>query len=268
MVDQLGLKLDPKLDQHFLINAEVISRAIKLANLSDSDTVVEVGAGIGNLTHELAKQAGKVIALEIDEQFKPVLSQLPENVSVKYGNGLNYMRGKGKYWKKREFNKIIANPPYSMLEPLLHNLTFTEYDACILLISKRFAYKIEKNPVFGSFFKVKQYFDVPKDNFYPVPRTNSVLVELLRLPKGLESGSLALFLRQYLYQHEQQVVRNSLREGLITYSREVEKIELTKNQARAIIAQSGISLELLEKVPDNAQIYYEVSRKFTDGFKL
>ncbi len=161
----------------------------------------------------------------------------------------------GKFKKKKEFNKVIANPPYSFLEPFLHNLTFLEYDKVILLIPKKFLRKIEENGVFGSFFRTKVLFEVDKENFFPIPKTNSVVIDLTKLPDPIKTKSLGLFLRQYMYQHEKQLVKNSLMEGIIKFSKLVYSKKVTKNEARRQIIQKNIPKDLLEKHPNNSEIY-------------
>lgn len=107
---------DPLKDQFFLMDETVIKKTVDFADLKKSDTVLEVGAGTGNLTSELAKKAGRVIAFEIDTKFKPFLSKLPKNVEVHYENAWEYIQLHGKWKKKKEYNKVVSNLPYSFVE--------------------------------------------------------------------------------------------------------------------------------------------------------
>ncbi len=76
------IKPDPLKDQFFLADEEIIRKLVESAELEKKDVVLEVGAGTGYLTREIAKRAKKVIAFEIDKRFKPFLSKLPKNVDV------------------------------------------------------------------------------------------------------------------------------------------------------------------------------------------
>ncbi|OGM24686.1 hypothetical protein A2627_02710 [Candidatus Woesebacteria bacterium RIFCSPHIGHO2_01_FULL_39_28] len=252
---------DPLKDQFFLVNRKIIRKLTEFAQLSKNDVVLEVGAGIGNLTKEIAKKAGKVIAFEIDKKFKPFLSTLPKNVDVIYENAWSFVQLHGKFEKKKIYNKVVSNPPYSFIEPFLQNLTFLEYDKVILVIPIKFLKKIDGSGVFGSFFKSEVKMYVPKENFYPSPRTNSVVIDLIKLPDPIKTKNSGLFLRRYMYQHEGQLSKNSLMEGLILYMKLVYGKNFTKNQARKKIADSGIQKELLEKPPLGSEIYEEVNRK-------
>jgi 16S rRNA (adenine1518-N6/adenine1519-N6)-dimethyltransferase len=256
---------DPLKDQFFLTDGKIIKKIINFAELKKSDVVLEVGAGTGNITGELAKKAGKVIAFEIDERFKPFLSKLPKNVEVHFEDAWNFVQVHGKYKHRKgykKYNKIVSNPPYSFIEPFLHNLTFIRYDKVILLVPNRFLKKTEKWGVFGSFFNPKVLLEVPKKKFFPVPKTNSILIDLIKLPDPVETKNLGRFLRQCMYQHEEQLVKNSLMEGLIKYQKLIFDRALTKNEARKIVSQKDIDQKLLEAKPISSEIYELVEEKF------
>lgn len=255
---------DPLKDQFFLIDENIIKKTIEFADLKKEDIVLEVGAGIGNLTNELAKKVKKVFAFEIDERFKPFLSKLPANAEVHYENAWQFVQMHGKFRKKKIYNKVVSNLPYSFIEPFLHNLTFLDYDKVILLVPSRFMKKTEKWGVFGSFFKPTVLLEVPKESFYPVPKTNSVLIDLIKLPDPLEHKNLGRFLRQCMYQHEDQLVKNSLMEGLIKYEKLIYSKSLTKNEVRTIILKMNIDEKLLNMHPNNSEIYEIVEKEFNN----
>lgn len=257
-----GITPYPLKDQFFLTEESILKKIVGFAELKKQDVVLEVGAGIGNLTAELAKNAGRVIAFEIDKRFKHFLSKLPKNVDIHYENAWEFVQMHGKFRKKKEYNKVVSNLPYSFMEPFSHNLTFVDYDKVILLVPEKFLRKSEKRGVFESFFSPKVLLKVPKEKFYPVPRTDSVLIDLVKLPDPLETKNLGRFLRQYMYQHEDQLVKNSLMEGLIKYARIVNSKELTKNEARNIITLKEINPDLLNQRPNSAEIYEVVEEKF------
>lgn len=254
----MNIKPNPIKDQFFLEDLSILKKIVGFADLNRDDVVLEVGAGTGNLTKELAKKAGKVIAVEIDPQFKLDLDKMPGNVKVRIEDAHLTAAGGGKFRKKKEYNKIVSNIPYSIGEWFLHNLAFVVYDKCILLVAKKFAKSIKVNPIFSSFYRVEEKLEVPKNKFSPAPKTDSVVIDLIKLPDPIETRNLALYLRQYMYQREEWKAKNALREGLIAYSREVFGKKLTKTLAREIIRNSAISEELLEKQPDNKEIYEAV----------
>lgn len=257
----MNIILDPIKDQFLLTDKQIIGKIIDAAELSKDDTVLEVGAGTGNITFEIAKKAGHVIAFEIDEQFKPLLKRLPKNVEIHFFDAWEYVQLHGKWKKKKEYNKVVSNPPYSFIEPFLHNLTFLEYDKVILLVPKKTLKTLKTSGIFSSFFEAKILFEVPKTSFGPVPNTNSVVIDLIKLPDPIEEKNLARYLRQYVYQHENQLVKNSLMEGIIKYDWRINKKITTKNEARKIISETKIKKEYLESKPDS-EVYFEINSSF------
>ena len=61
------------LGQNFLVNKKIIRDLVETAKISENDTVLEIGAGTGNVTKEIAKRAGKIIAVEFDRDLIPTL---------------------------------------------------------------------------------------------------------------------------------------------------------------------------------------------------
>ncbi len=265
ILQQHNIPLDVSKDQHFVVDESVLNRIIDIAGLNKGDTVLEVGAGMGNLTLKLAEKSKRVIAFEIDERFRVFHQSLPENVEMHYVDAWDYVQLHGKFWKKKEYNKIVSNLPYSFTEQFLHNLTFLMYDKAILMIPQSMINKIAKHGIFSSFFVVKPMFAVPPVSFYPVPKTESVVIDLQKFPDAIASNNLSLFLRQYIYQHEDQKVKNSIREGIIEFVKLKHNRILTKNQVRKIIDGINLSDESLSHGPSDMSIYFKISEIF-DSF--
>src|SRR5581483_8010420 len=175
-ITTLDVVPDPLHDQFFLLDDEILQKIVSFADLTKEDTVLEVGAGTGNLTFKLAQKAGRVISFEIDKKFKPYFANAPKNIEMHFEDAWDYVQLHGKFVKKKEYNKVVSNIPYSFIEPLLHNLTFLTYDKVILLVPKRTLKTLSTSGVFTSFFIFKILLEVPKENFNPVPRTNSVVI--------------------------------------------------------------------------------------------
>ena len=105
--------------QNFLVDEKVLKDIIKTAALSKDDTVVEIGPGLGVLTEQLSKSAGRVIAVEADRELAEYIrhSNL-SNVTVITGDALRIdwdITIEGDY-------KIVANIPYSITSPLLRKI--------------------------------------------------------------------------------------------------------------------------------------------------
>ena len=101
-----------ELDQHFLIDKDVINSFIKVCNLSKDDVVLEIGPGDGTLTKLIAPKVKKMYVIEKDIRLKPYLDKI-KNIDVTYGSCLNVPFPK--------VDKIITSLPYSIIEPFIYN---------------------------------------------------------------------------------------------------------------------------------------------------
>jgi 16S rRNA (adenine1518-N6/adenine1519-N6)-dimethyltransferase len=117
-----GLEPRRELGQHFLVDARALARIVAAAELTADDAVLEIGAGVGNLTHRLAASAGRVVAVEVDRRFLPVLeAELADrpNVHLVAGDILaldpSDLMGEGPY-------KVVANLPYAITSAVLRHL--------------------------------------------------------------------------------------------------------------------------------------------------
>jgi 16S rRNA (adenine1518-N6/adenine1519-N6)-dimethyltransferase len=98
--------------QHFLVDRNILDVIGRLAELGPDDVVLEVGPGEGVLTRYLAERVGRVHAIEIDRALEPVLSDLPENVDVRFGDALQLEL-------PPDATKLVANLPYNVATPLV-----------------------------------------------------------------------------------------------------------------------------------------------------
>ena len=73
ILKRYDIKPSKFMDQHFILDEAVLKREVEYADISGKDTVLEIGAGVGNLTKVLAQRAKKVIAIEKDQRLCEVL---------------------------------------------------------------------------------------------------------------------------------------------------------------------------------------------------
>ena len=74
-LEAYGLVPRKRWGQHFLVDRNILSKVIRAAGIEETDVVLEVGPGLGVLTLALAKQAKKVIAVEIDKKLVEILQE-------------------------------------------------------------------------------------------------------------------------------------------------------------------------------------------------
>lgn len=183
---QHGVEPDPDhKDQHLLISREAITQLIEAAKLCADDVVLEVGPGPGHVTREICGKAGFVHAIELDERFTPMLSEVAgscKNLEVAYGSALEVG------WP-REVNKFVANPPYSILEPLLMQIIRAKNITTVCMTIGEEYYRRCTAPsehmtrtslLTNGFFNVELVTMLDKDSFFPRSRERSVIMRLAR----------------------------------------------------------------------------------------
>lgn len=221
-------KQEFKLDQHIMVDKALIKRIVSLAGIMPGETVLEIGAGFGNLTKELAGKSKHIIAVEIDRRFKPQLRKL--GVKVITGNILKEI-------KHLKYSRIVSNLPYAICEPLFQRLPFCSFKFAVLTMPRGFAYRLLGNEKLGllaqEFFEVRILLDVPKRAFKPEPRTSSVVISLEpRKKKTLLSGVLL---------QPKFKVKNAIMRALFSGRK------MTKKQARKRLKSLKLNNKLLEK---------------------
>lgn len=191
---KFNIYLDPdRKDQHLIINPYVIDDLISFSKIKPSDIVLEIGGGPGNITERLVKQAGYVYTLEIDRKFQPILESLKKknsNIEIIIGNFLNV--------KLPKFDKIVANPPFSILEPMIQKFANKKFDIASLILGKSYYQRTIAEPGTKNFTKTslftQAYFtsaylkDLKKEDFYPKSRERAVIMKLIS--KGNDANPL------------------------------------------------------------------------------
>lgn len=171
--------------QHFLKNPAVVERFIHKLNLSEHDTVVDLGAGSGVISAAVSKEVKQVIALEIEPHTLKTLKEnmaLRPNVSVIDKDILTFTPPKDGY-------KIVANIPFSISSAVVTR--FTEEVApprsMHLILQKQFARKLVPgtdhftsllSAKIGPWFTVRIIHELDKNDYTPPPAVDTVLVEI------------------------------------------------------------------------------------------
>jgi len=228
--------LEIKFDQHFFTDSSLLQKMVKAAELQKEDIVLEIGPGKGILTRELAKKARKVIAVEIDITLKSYLENLPANVEIVWMNVMDFLP------LRKEFNKIVANIPYQICEPLLQYLcTAKQVEMAVLTVPKHFVKVAQEHSIFSAWLEVKLISEVPPEAFDPKPRVQSALIKITRN----QNENDTLFLIRQLSLQQDKKVKNGLREGIIELYKKHQKA-CSKKQAEKMIQQLHLPEKVLE----------------------
>lgn len=179
-----GLWLNADLGQHFLEDEQVLQQILDAACVELTDTIVEIGPGVGVLTKGLLDKAAHVVAIELDKRLIPLLhvyTELNPKLEVIQGNALYTPMPQEPY-------KIVANIPYHITSPLLHHVfleSAVQPTSLTLLIQREVAEKICDTKKAGLLTILVHLFGtprivthVPPKAFLPPPKVDSSVLHI------------------------------------------------------------------------------------------
>lgn len=248
-----GFTFKKSLGQNFLVDLNVIREVLNKAGITERTGVIEVGPGIGSLTEQLAKRAGKVVAFEIDQRLIPVLRDTLspyDNIEVINEDILEADIRKTIAEEFSECDEVIvvANLPYYITTPILMN--FLEQNLPIarfyVMMQKEVGERISAAPgskAYGSLSIAIDYFtearvvqNVPKSVFMPPPNVDSIIVEMVRreAPKvNVEDEALFFKLTRGAFGQRRKTILNN-------YSSIFEDGKKKKDVIHQMLEQAGI----------------------------
>ncbi len=246
---QLNLRARKGLGQHFLVDAGVLEVILAAAGLAPDDVVIEVGPGLGVLTRELAKQASRVIAVEIDDRLASALTrELASfgNVTIVNRDILDIdpadlLREQASGGLKY---KVVANLPYYITSPVLrHFLEASQRpQTMVVMVQREVAEQIAAPPGQMSLLSVSVQFYggpevvsyVPARCFYPAPEVDSAVLRINVRPQPLlpvaDEGGFFVVVRAGFRAPRKQIA-NSLSRGL----------GLSRAEVLPLLAEAGIA---------------------------
>ena len=193
LVQQYGISFKKQLGQNLLLDDNINRIMVESAALTPQDYVIEVGAGLGALTGNLCEQAGRVLSIEIDRAFMPVLEDRfggTPNVVLFRGDVLNHSLVKliEEYLPGGTTYKMISNLPYYITTPILFHFWEAPFvfERLVIMVQEEVALRMTA-PVDDGEYGVlsiasQLYADtdivhlVPKTCFRPQPKVDSCIV--------------------------------------------------------------------------------------------
>jgi 16S rRNA (adenine1518-N6/adenine1519-N6)-dimethyltransferase len=205
LLRRLDLKARKGLGQHFLVDEEVLKVIAPAAELTPDDVVVEVGPGLGVLTKELARQAGWVIAVELDTRLATILKRTLASVSnvaiinknilqVDPAALLEEQKQKLPLAKGKTLNyKVVANLPYYITSAVLRHFLEASLKPrlMVVMVQKEVAEAIAAKPGRLSLLSISVQFYgqpeiisyVPARCFHPAPEVDSAILKIALYPE-------------------------------------------------------------------------------------
>lgn len=249
IMDRFGFTFSKSLGQNFIVNPSVCPRIAELGGVGPETGVLEIGAGFGVLTNELAARAKKVVVVELDSRLLPVLDYtLAEYDNVVVRNQ-DILKTDLPALLAQEFAGmevvVCANLPYYITSPILMTLLESRLPIKTITVmvqkeaGERLCASMPSRACGAVTAAVRYYseprvlFPVSRGSFYPAPNVDSMVVRLDvrdKLPlEGEEERRLFRVVRAAFGQRRKTLC-NTLSQGL----------EISKETAAAAIAAAGL----------------------------
>ena len=240
-----GFSFSKGLGQNFLINPTVCPRMAEMGNAKPGWGIIEIGAGVGVLTAELARRADKVVCIEIDSRLLPVLDEtLAEFDNIKIVNE-DVLKVDLHKLIEQEFAgmpvAVCANLPYYITSPIIMNLleAHLPITSLTVMVQKEAAARLCAEPgsreVGAVSIAVRYYsdpkilFQVSRGSFLPAPDVDSTVIRLdVRDHPPVEVGSEEQFFKvvRAAFSQRRKTLPNTLSAGLgIPNAQAIEMLE-------------------------------------------
>ena len=268
LMKKYGITANKSLGQNFLIDDEVVNTIVSSANISKQDLVIEIGPGLGTLTSRLLDNAGKVIAIELDDRMIKILEErfsLYSNFELLHDDvlkvDLHELIQKNK--AQCEHVKIVANLPYYITTPIIMKLLEEklEIETITVMVQKEVADRItaipgEKNTgaiTYSVYYysKPREVCFVSRESFIPAPEVYSEVIELdIRKEPPVKIKDEALFFKviKASFMQRRKTLVNALLNGGIIQNKEIGKEILERLGLPENCRGENLSIEQFAKI--------------------
>jgi len=217
LIDKYNFKASKRLGQNFLVSSSALNFIVEALNPSKEKNYIEIGPGFALLTREVAKYAGHIYAIELDERFKPYYDENPiPNVTFIMEDALNID------FDNFHADEIYGNIPYYITSDLVMKVARSSLSRAVLLVQDEVATRLTSNvseKAYGSitvftkfFFEVKFLKRFPPSFFIPRPDVYSSLIELKRIKTYLPDDDAFLEFVHSAFNHRRKKLISNLKD--------------------------------------------------------
>ena len=240
LLQEAGIHPSKRLGQNFLIDFGALDRIIDEVKEANPSQIVEIGAGLGTLTRELAKIADRVIAVELDRRLVGILKRTvgqQEKVEIRRQDFLSFSFAE-EFADSKAF--VVGNIPYRITAPILKHLVAQRdhISSALLLTQREVAAKITHSPgkdgtslgvLVQAYAHVRVLCSVQRTLFFPVPDVDSTLWRMSFLDEDRFNANAEDFFAvvRAVYGKRRKMIRSALRD--LFPSRDIEEILLSLN---------------------------------------
>jgi len=232
LLDRHRVMLTKSLGQNFVVDPNTIRKVFDVAGIERDDKVLEVGAGAGSLTLELARRTGHVTALEIDERLRAILDETIagiENVTVVFGDVLTFDLS------DVDATKVVANLPYNIAAQTVIRILqeAPAIDSLCVMTQREVGERLAATAgsktygltsvLVGFYANASLVSRISRNVFFPVPKVDSVLVTVERrtdVPRDIEERYVDI--ARAAFGQRRKNVRNTL--GAIPWVDDVDAL--------------------------------------------
>lgn len=265
-----------KFGQNFLIDTHVLDKIIDASGVTEDDFVLEIGPGIGTMTQYLCERAREVVAVEIDKNLIPILSDTLKNYSnVTVINEDILKLDICKLAEEKNQGKpikVVANLPYYITTPIIMGLfeSHVPIDSITIMVQKEVADRMQVGPGtkdYGALSLAVQYYAKPEivayvspGCFIPKPNVGSAVIRLKRYDRPPVEVRDEAFLFRLI-----RAAFNQRRKTLANGIGNAQDIPCGREQAQEALEKLGFSpsvrgeaLTLQEFALLSNEIYYKI----------
>ena len=239
--------------QNFLIGDTIPSRIAEESGIHEQCGVIEIGPGLGTLTRHLAKKAKKVVAVEIDRDLIPGLTESLSDYSNVSIIEQDILKTDIAELLAHEFPDmdvfVVANLPYYITSPILWKLVEGKFgfQKIVVMVQKEFAERLMSKPgtpsygamtaTMSYYAETKKLFTVTSGNFRPRPKVDSMVISITPYAEPVVSTPDEQFL-MHLIRSSFQMRRKTLANSLARF------LSLSKDDVQKGLTECGLSVNV------------------------
>lgn len=233
-MEKINHNFKKKYGQNFLTDKNLLESIVSDAEISNQDTVVEIGAGAGALTEPLSEHAKNVISFEIDKELEQILNQRfieKRNVKIVFEDFMNISEQDIYNLAGKNF-KVVANLPYYITTPIISKLFELSFPpkTIVVMVQKEVGERIvagKESSEYGYFSayvasnaKAKIVRQVNRKMFTPMPNVDSCIVKLDVQKKTYEKDFF-VFLKN-IFKMKRKTIANNISSSYDISKNEIE----------------------------------------------
>jgi 16S rRNA (adenine1518-N6/adenine1519-N6)-dimethyltransferase len=239
-LSEYGLTPRKRWGQHFLVDRNILNKVVRTAKLEKEDVILEIGPGMGEMTLALARQAKKVIAVEIDRELVKILKEKTadfSNITVIEGDILK-ISFEELYRQGHQQLKVVANLPYQISTPLLFRFIESKglFSALTLMLQREVAIRMIASPGGKDFGPLSIFtqsvsdlsiqFYIKPSAFFPPPKVESAVIRMKWKERPLVRPDEEVWFRKVVkgcFSYRRKRLINALRHADLLLPEDLEK---------------------------------------------